>query len=75
MLLNLQNIIPIKFNHNHHNEVLIFTHFLGISVSLNDCFRSTQNHLILEAEVLKIFNMFALQCARGSLYFLKRLLF
>ena len=75
MPLNSQNIIPIKFNHNHYNEGLVFTHFWGISVSLNDCFSNTQNHLILEAEVLKISNMFDLPCGRGSLDFLKRILF
>ena len=72
---NPQNIIPIKFNHNHHNEGLIFRHFLGISVSLDDCLRNTQSHLILEAEVPNIFNIFVMPCARESLYFLKRFLF
>ena len=73
--LNPQNIIPIKFNHHHHNEGLIFRHFLGMSVSLDDCFSNTQNRLILEAEVPNIFNIFDMPCARGSLYFLKSFLF
>ena len=66
--LNPQNIIPIKFNHHNYNKGLIFRHFWGISVSVNDRLSNNQNHLILDA-------IFDTPCARASLYFLKRFLF